>query len=60
MNWARFNIDKAVSSFVAHFSGGLQKIAIGKYDLGATALDIIETTQSVTHLKQKATVGRLG
>jgi len=60
MDWGRFNINKTVSSLVSSFSRSLRKIAIGRCDLGVTALDIVESAESVAHLEQITAVGWLG
>ncbi len=57
-NW--FNINKTVSGLVARLSGGLGKVAIRRRNLGATALDIVEPTQSVTHFEQITAIGWFG
>jgi len=60
MNGASFNINKSVSSLVARLSRRFGEITISGCDLGATALDIIETAKSVTYLEQIKTVRWLG
>jgi len=60
MNGTRLNINKTVSSLVARFSRCFGKITIGGGYLAATTLDVVETTESVTHFEQIATIGRLG
>ncbi len=60
MNRARFNINKAVASFVARFSRWLGEVTVRGRDLAATTLDIVETAESVAHLEQILAIGRLG
>ena len=60
MNGTRFNINKAVSSFVARLSRRLGKVAVSGRNLGATALDVVEPTESMAHFKQILAIGRLG
>ena len=60
MNRGSFNINKAISSLVAWVSRCFRKITICGRNLAATALDVVETAQSMAHLEQITTVGRLG
>jgi len=60
MNGARFNINDTVSSLVAGVSRWFRKVAICGGYLGAAALDVIESTESVTHFEQILTIGRFG
>ena len=60
MNGARFNINKAVSSFVAWVSRFFRKIAVRGSNLIAPTLDIVESAQTVTHYEQILTIRRLG
>jgi len=60
MNRTRFNINKSVSSLVARLSRWFRKIAVGWRYVAATALDVIETAESVAYFEQILTVGRFG